>query len=283
MKAKYQTNPSHMRKALIIKVLRLNLVCCLIVFSACGPNCPEDPDCQDSFILFTNEDEKNLGTAIHQAMISSYNFNIMTDAMDSNNYIKSVRIQLVATSLMEKLDDFDWNIYIILNDNQLDCFTTVGGNIYIYSGLLNNIQNESQFMSILAHEMFYVDRSYHMDVLNANYSFPFLLDASRGGDDAMVIEMLNLLYNVPRNPNIVEEADRYGEAIICETERPVDEFKVIIEGMEQANTLWYKNHKESSSSSFSSRTNSLAMTGGTCGGDTENRAAFYSAFVNSLP
>ena len=122
-----------MRKVFIKKIFLLNLICSLIVFNACGPNCPEDPDCTDIInTSFNYEDEKNLGIAIHDAMINSDNFNIMTDAIDKNNYIKSVRIQLIATGLMDRLDDFDWNIYVILNDNILDCFTTVGGNIYIY-------------------------------------------------------------------------------------------------------------------------------------------------------
>ena len=273
-----------MRKVFIKKIFLLNLICSLIVFNACGPNCPEDPDCTDIInTSFNYEDEKNLGIAIHDAMINSDNFNIMTDAIDKNNYIKSVRIQLIATGLMDRLDDFDWNIYVILNDNILDCFTTVGGNIYIYSGLLNNIQNEAQFMSILAHEMFYVDESYHMSILNKDYSFPLILDVSRGGDDATAMEMLSLIYNVPRNPNLVGQADAYGEGIICATERPTDQFKVIVEGLGQASTLWYQNHKEPSSSSFSNRISSLGSTGGTCGADTENRQEVYSSFVNSLP
>lgn len=268
-----------MKKGIAKKIIFLVCICCTIVFNACGPG--EGPN---QVTELTDQDEKNLGTAIHKAMISSDNFNIMSEAMDTNHYIKSVRIQLIATNLMTKIDVFDWNIYVILNDNILDCFTTVGGNIYIYSGLLNNIQNEAQFMSILAHEMFYADESYHLGVLRENYSFALLLDASRGGDDAIAMEMLGLFYNVPRSPNLVGQADNYGESLICETARPVGQFKEIIEGMGLANNLWYKNHKEPASSSLNSRLSSLTLgTMGTCGVDDNNRIAPYSSFVNSLP
>lgn len=264
-----------MRKALYTKIIVLSCVYCLIGFSACDPGTGPD-----TIITFTNEDEKNLGAVIHKAMISSDNFNFLPE----DNYIKSVQVQLIATKLMAKLDDFDWNIYVILNDNILDCFTTVGGNIYIYSGLMKNIQNEAQFMSILAHEMCYADRSSHMDILNANYSFPFLLDISRGGDEATAMEMLNLIYNVPRNPNLVLEADAYGERVICETDRPVGEFKKIIEGMGQANNLWYQNHKQPANTTLNSRLGSLMLSmTGTCGANTVNNLGPYSNFVQSLP
>ena len=264
-----------MRKIISTKIIVLSCICCLIVFNACDPGTGPD-----TLTSFTNEDEKNLGSVIHKAMISSDNFNIMPE----DNYIKSVRIQLVATNLMEKIADFDWNIYVIANDNILDCFTTVGGNIYIYSGLMKNIQNEAQFMSILAHEMFYADRSYHMDILNASYSFPFLLDVSRGGDEATPMEMLNLFYNIPRNPNLVLEADAYGESIICETARPTSDFKTIIEGMGQANNLWYQNHKQPSNVSLNSRTSNLTLgMMGVCGADNEDNLGPYSNFVQTLP
>jgi beta-barrel assembly-enhancing protease len=267
-----------MKKTLCINIVVLNFIASIILLSSCetdlGP---------DVITKFTYEDEKNLGEAIHSAMISSDNFNIMPASMDVNNYVKSVRTQLVGTRLMDRLTDFDWNIYVILNDDVLDCFTTVGGNIYIYSGLLKNIENESQFMSILAHEMFYADRSYHMDVLNNTYSFPILLDVSRGGDDAKAVEMLYSFYNRERDQSLVEEADAYGQNIICATQRPTNQFRVIIEGMEKANTLWYYNHKESNNTSFTNRVNNLKMNENICGADTENRTGPYSSFVNSLP
>ena len=49
-----------MRKAFSSKIILLICFCSTIVFNACGPNCPGDPDCDDIVTTFTFQDEKIL-------------------------------------------------------------------------------------------------------------------------------------------------------------------------------------------------------------------------------
>lgn len=255
-------------------------ICTILFFFVLLSSC--DPPGPGEVLIFNTDDEKNLGQAIHTAMINSDNFNIMPESMDLNNYVKSVRTQLVGTNVMEHRSDFDWNVYVILNDDVQDCFATVGGNIYIYSGLMKTLNNEAQFMSLLAHEFYYADNHYHTNILRDNYAIGILLDVSRGNDEVLALEMLKSFYMAPRNPNVVESADGYGMGVICATNAYAQEMRMAIEGAHQANNTWYQNHKQPTNASFTSRTNSLMGLEMGCGGTTKN-AQPYLAFLEILP
>ena len=252
----------------------------LTLFTSCDPG---GGGGGGEVLLFNTDDEKNLGEAIHKAMINSDNFNIMPESMDTNNYIKSIRTRLIATNLMEHRQDFEWNLYVILNDDVQDCFATVGGNIYIYSGLMKTLNNEAQFMGIVAHEFYYADNHYHTNILRGTYPIARLLEASRGNDEVLAIEMLQSFYDTPRDPVFVGDADSYGMGIICFTDAYAPEVPVAVENTYQSNNMWYNNHKQLNSQPIASRILSLenyARTG--CGLDKINEVP-YQAFLNKLP
>lgn len=259
------------------------LFLCISIFASSGCDNPIEPDVPAGFTI---EDEKKLGDRIHEAIVNTSMLKILDDAAypDAAKYISNIRVQLIGTNYMEHRYDFDWAIHIIDNDNIKDCFTTIGGQIYIYTGLLKSLHNESQLLGILAHEMFYADKSYHTEILKSNYNLTILLDVSYGGEDLKALEMLYKFYNKPRNTNKVLEADQYGLALLCLTQTKAEEMKTAIEDAYYANNTWYQNHSHPTTSSFQLRKNYfLANIDTTCGG-TDSRETQYRNFIqNNLP
>lgn len=249
----------------------------LTLFMACGGTDPVPP-----VNTFTFGDEKNLGAAIHQAMLTSDNFSFLhPDNSEYDycvNYIRGLRVKFVGSKLMERTSDFDWNIYVLKNDNIKDCFNTVGGNFYIYSGLLKSLQNEAQFMSVLAHEFYYADVSYNRFNLQENYSLSILLDVSYGGENEIAMEMLNSFYNTPRKPTEVEVADQYGFGLLCLVGQKGAEMKTMIQDAHQSNNTWYINHKEPSNN-WSDRLD--FFTDRSCAGTIVNPGT-YATFLGKL-
>ena len=234
-------------------------------------------------LTFQAEDEKSLGAAIHTAMINSDNFNIMSEDQDADDYIDRVWVRMIGTNVMENdRATFDWNVYVILNDDVQDCFATVGGYIYIYSGLMKTLENEAQFMGVLAHEMFYIDESYHTNLLKTQYPISILLEVARGNDESLAMEMLQSFYNIPRDPSLVEAADSYGMGLLCYTSAYAREMRIAIEDSHQSNNIWYKNHKQADGASFESRINSMKSSEMSCGG-IEVKQEQYQTFLNNLP
>lgn len=257
------------------------LLCIFILLMGACKN-PIEPPIETGFTL---KDEKNLGLQMHQAILNSGVFDILTAADYTNadkaiNYMNSVKVQLLGTNYMERRESYAWNIHIIRNDNIEDCFTTVGGQIYIYTGLLKSLHNESQLMGILAHEISYADKGYHMDIIEKHYAFNVLLDVSYGGEDQKALDMLYLFYDEPRNPNKTSEADQYGMSILCLTGTAATEMGVAIEDAYLANNLWYQRHPHPSNMTFeASRGNFFKESAEdtTCGG-TDKGFVRYGTF-----
>lgn len=261
---------------LLLKIFPL--LCIFILLSGACKN-PIEPPIDTGFTL---KDEKNLGQQIHQAILNTNVFEVLTesDYPDATRYINSVKVQLLATNYMERRENYDWNVHIIRNDNMVDCFTTIGGQIYIYTGMLKSLHNEAQLMGILAHEISYADKGYHMDIINKHYAFNVLLDVSYGGEDQKALDMLYLFYGEPRNPDRAIEADQYGMGLLCLTGAKASEMGVAIEDAYLANNLWYQRHSHPNGSTFEiSRGNFFDQSAldSTCGG-VDDGFTRYSVF-----
>ena len=64
------------------------------------------------------------------------------------------RIQTIGQRLSRASDrqDYEYHFYL-LDKNEINAFTTPGGNIYFFSGLLNQLKTDDQVASVLAHEI----------------------------------------------------------------------------------------------------------------------------------
>ena len=254
----------------------------MLLLDACQN--PVEPPVEASFTL---KDEKNLGQQMHQAILNTEIFEVLDAAEfpEAIEYMSSVRVQLVGTRYMERIADSDWNVHIIRNDNIEDCFTTVGGQIYIYTGLLKTLQNEAQLLGILAHEVFYADKGYHMELVEKQYPLNILLDASYGGEDQRAIEMLNIFYEKPRNADKALEADQYGWSLLCSTQTVIVELETAIENAYFANNLWYQNHPHPMTSTWEIRKDFFvqAKQNTSCGGVNDGLSRYLDFVQNHLP
>jgi len=238
----------------------------------------------------TYSDEMDLGNRIHEAMVSTTLFKVLDREgtySAAYNYLSGLRVKILATNLMDRRHDFAWEFHIIEDDDVQDCFTTVGGKIYVTTGLLRDmVMNEAQAIGVLAHEMYYADNSYHLEVIKNNYEFTQILDVIYGGEETKALEMITLFYNSPRNANLVPQADIFAAAIMCAMDNiKIDEFAEVIESasISQPTPRWYTNHPTPSTSSITDRKGELQTQQFVCGNPQDVGFNRYLAFLNVLP
>jgi hypothetical protein len=263
----------------------------LLFLGACEnplPDSGEEPE------GFTHQDESDLGDEFHKAIASSTLFNVLSDAENSTyyaayQYLSGLRGQIWGTGLLERRRDFDWKIYILEDDNNQRCFTTVGGKLYVTTGLLRDmVANEAELLGVLAHEMYYADLSYHKDRLLEYFSFTEILDVKYGGENAKALEMIGTFYNMPRNANLVPQADQFAADIICTIGGvSINAFGNVIENTSITNPTpdWYINHPTPSTSSVEDRKSELQVKAINCSTDNDNQVHYnrYLDFLNVLP
>jgi hypothetical protein len=260
----------------------------LLFLGACENPLPDSGEQPEGF---THQDESDLGEEFHNAMVSSTLFNVLSDAENSTyyaayQYLSGLRGQIWGTGLLERRRDFDWKIYILEDDENQRCFTTVGGKLYVTTGLLRDmVGNRAELLGVLAHEMYYADLSYHKDRLLEFFSFTEILDVKYGGSNAKALEMIGTFYNTPRPADLVHQADQFAADVICNIGGiSIMAFADVIDNASQTQPAWYINHPTPSGSSVEDRIQELVTKADVCTRDAnEVFLVEYQNFLNILP
>jgi predicted Zn-dependent protease len=83
--------------------------------------------------------------------------------------------KLLATGKAEYSDRFNWKVRIIKDDATVNAFAVPGGYMYFYTGLIKTLDNEAQFVGVLAHEMAHIARRHTTTQLTKAYGIDLLL------------------------------------------------------------------------------------------------------------
>ncbi|HHJ50761.1 MAG TPA: peptidase M48, partial [Phaeodactylibacter sp.] len=104
--------------------------------------------------LFTIEQEQELGRQVKQEIESNPSeYPLLPEQGNEQvyQYIRSLRDYILNSGQLAHRNDFAWEVKIIKDDETLNAFCTPGGYIYVYSGLIKFLDNESELLGVLAH------------------------------------------------------------------------------------------------------------------------------------
>ncbi len=96
--------------------------------------------------MITTPSEVAMGESVHQSVAKKYKF--------SNSPQQLERLRRIGERLTKVSDrqDYQYHFYL-LEEDAMNAFTTPGGNIYVYTGLLDQLKTDDQLASVLAHEI----------------------------------------------------------------------------------------------------------------------------------
>ncbi len=98
------------------------------------------------FIIIPTEEEVLMGRDIHRKLLSEFQ-----PSQDKQKLDRLNRIGLRVSQVSDR-QDYQYHFFLIEHD-ELNAFTTPGGNIYIFTGLYDRLKTDHQLASVLAHEV----------------------------------------------------------------------------------------------------------------------------------
>lgn len=98
------------------------------------------------FILIPTDAEVSMGKNIHQEIVGQYG---LSRQQDQINRIRSIGQRLAKVSDRQ---DYQYNFFLV-NGKDINAFTTPGGNVYFFIGLLSKLTTDDQVAAVLAHEI----------------------------------------------------------------------------------------------------------------------------------
>lgn len=167
---------------------------------------------------FTIQDQAKIGRELSRHITASpARYNLLRPGQNQKlyTYLNTVLSTIVHTPTVENRDDFNWEMYVISDDEQKSAFTLPGGKLYITTAFLKFLSNEAQLFSVLSHEMCYADHSLAMLQLQDNHSGLILGDLVFNNPvddkDAIIQTLLDEQYDSAK----VLQADLYSIDVLC--------------------------------------------------------------------
>lgn len=160
----------------------------LFLFSTCKKD-KEDPK---GINLFSVNDDIELGQQVKaeiEANPEEYPILDKTAYPEAYAHIERIRDNILNTGLVNYEDRFDWEVYIIDNDEVLNAFACPGGYMYYYTGLIKFLDNEAEFAGVMGHEIAHADRRHSTETLTKVYGISILLNIALGKDAGKAAEI----------------------------------------------------------------------------------------------
>jgi predicted Zn-dependent protease len=191
-------------KFLIVNTLLLiSALLSLSIFYSCGAN------------LFSEEDDIKLGKEIDDEIKAHPNeYPMLQGHQDIKDYVNGLgKYILGASPKIEYKNVFPYNFQVI-NDTIVNAFCTPGGYIYVYTGLMNFLDNEASLAGVIAHEIAHAERRHMTQRLTSYYGVSLIFSIVLGNNPNSVAEIVANLFAglgfLANSRSDEEEADNYS-------------------------------------------------------------------------
>lgn len=151
------------------------------------------------------QQEVAIGRQINQGLLESGKVKLSKDAR-INQYVQEIGQQLAATS---DRPDLPYTFQVV-RDNSINAFATMGGFVYLHTGLIKTTDNEAELASVIAHEIGHIVGRHSITQLRNTALAQGLLSAAGLETKTWVQLAVNLAYNLPNSRKDELEADRLG-------------------------------------------------------------------------
>ena len=156
------------------RIIFLLLLCASFTFSCDKEN--------KKINLFSIEDDIQFGKEFDQQILTSGEFNIVSETQYAEAYkcLNQYKDKILASGKVAYADKFVWKVRIIKDDATVNAFAVPGGYLYFYTGLMKTLDNEAEFVGVMAHEMAHVACRHSTNQLTKAYGIELLLSMLLG-------------------------------------------------------------------------------------------------------
>ena len=260
--------------------LTLGYLFILFVFSfSCRP---EGEVVRANLQSFTVTEQAKIGGELAKHISASPNlYNLYRPEQNQKiySYLNDVLNTIVNTETVVNRDVFNWDIFIVREEDSMSAFTLPGGKIYITSAFLKFIKSEAQPISVLSHEMCYADHSIAMSKLQENHSGLILGDIVFNNPVDEKDEMVRTLLDEKFNDEEVRQADLYSIDLLCPFSYEADGIFTLLENVSDED---YPLEWELTRPRYGGRLDTISTRASVCGIPTIQETRYLENVINLL-
>lgn len=120
-------------------------------------------------------------------------------------------INVISGRLLANLDStqYSYSFYVVKN-KQVNAFATLGGNIFIFSGLIKNTKNPEELAAVLAHEIGHVQNRDVIHKIAKDFGLQVLTSVLSGGEPSVIAEINKHILSSSYDRQQEQEADQFA-------------------------------------------------------------------------
>lgn len=157
----------------------------------------------------SEQQEIELGQDINQQVLQDVN---VYDNASITQYVDGIGQQLALNTERSQVP----YTFQVIEDDQVNAFSTLGGFVYLNTGLLQTADNEAQLASVIAHEIAHVDRRHAIQRLQQAAIAEGILTAGGLDQNAAIALGVELALHRPNSRTHELEADEAGVALLTQ-------------------------------------------------------------------
>ncbi|MBG8554653.1 M48 family metalloprotease [Hymenobacter guriensis] len=179
-------------------------------------------------LLFSVDDDKALGEKVAHETDSLYRQKGQllerTDSKNTRAYqlLDGVVNKVLNSGQLTYRNEFPWDVKIIKDDQIQNAFATPGGHIYVFTGLIKFLDDESQLAGVLGHEIAHADRRHTSKALQQQYGISVLLSLVLGENPNQLAVVAANLGQLKFSRDYEKEADDFSVVYLNPTQYSCD-------------------------------------------------------------
>lgn len=190
------------------KALVGSFLICLLAITSVGQSNPYDKFRGRTYSnkgLLSEDDEMKLAEVFHQELLKQIR---LVENSQLSNYINSLGQKLARHSLRPNIP---WRFYVV-NDQSFNAFGTLGGRVYVNTGSIAHLNNESQLASVIAVAIGQIVARHGLENIKhtMKYGFSNVQVVTGSAHGVPTVEDFGVLIARTRSRNASREADYLG-------------------------------------------------------------------------
>lgn len=135
-------------------------------------------------VLLPVPEEERLGRQMRPEVLKEFK---LLDNAEVQNYVKNLGAKVVRAA-GNKPSGLTYS-FAVIDGNEVNAFTTPGGDIFIFTGLIKAASNEAELVGVIAHEVAHVTNRHIAERLVASYGLQTLIDAALGRNASTLAQL----------------------------------------------------------------------------------------------
>ena len=180
------------------------------------------------------EQEENLGDLFKDLIWDQYP-TIKDHAADT-------ALQQITDRLILALDSTAYKYqFTIIKSDEVNAFTIPGGNIFVFSGLLETAETPEEVAAVLAHEIGHAEKRHVVSKLLKELSITAIVSILSGGDPSLLTKILKEIIGNSFDREQEEEADKFALQLLEKANIHPKSLAIFFERMNKENLDYDKN------------------------------------------